>query len=91
MNDLQTWLNIAVAVVVLAGVVFTAGTLRASLNHLAADVEEIKADVKLVVDVSRRVAVLEERVNGVQQEQIRARDKLHDHAGEIQKLISKGN
>ena len=89
MNDLQTYLNIAVAIVILAGVVFTAGTLRSSLKHLTADVEEIKADVKLIVDISRRVAVIEERVANLQSEQIRMRDKIHEHSNELQKLILK--
>ena len=86
MNDLQTYLNIAVAIVILAGVVFTAGTLRASLRHLTEDVEEIKADVKLVVDISRRVSVIEERVTTLQNEQLRMRDKIHEHSNELQKL-----
>ena len=42
--------------------------------------------MKLVVDISRRVSVIEERVTTLQNEQLRMRDKIHEHSNELQKL-----
>lgn len=89
MSDLQTWLNIAVAIVILGGIVFTAGSLRASLVRLSMDVEEIKGDVKLMVDMNRRISVVEEKVENLEKEQIRMRNKIHDLSNNLVPLLNK--
>lgn len=82
-------LQIILGVIAVGTLVYFAGGLRQKLAHLDEAVTEIRGDMKQVVDVAKKVAVLEADQKNLASEQYRMRDKIHEHSGQIQKLYIK--
>ena len=87
LTDLGIVVQIIVGSGIVGGMIYGAGKLRGTLQRLELDVAEIKGDVKLIASMDKRVAVLEEKVRHLEEENDGLRRKYHDVSGQVTGLL----